>query len=53
MPVIIQELLVRATVNSGGEKSKSLEGIKPLDRKELIEACVEAVLDILENKRER
>ena len=57
MPVIINELVIKASVDIGGEKKKSgtapREGGKPLDRKRLIEECVEAVLRVLEMKGER
>ena len=57
MPVIINELVIKASVDIGGEKKKPgsapREGIKPVDRKGLIEECVEAVLQVLERKGER
>lgn len=57
MPVIIHELLIKASVDIGGKEKKpaaaGAEGSKPLDRKGLIEECVEEVLTVLERKGER
>jgi hypothetical protein len=54
MPVIIKELVIKASVDIGAkDKPAEAAGGKPLDRKALIEACVEEVLKILERKGER
>ncbi len=57
MPVIIKELLIKASVDSPGKGSTpatpGATGDKPLDRQALIEACVEEVLKILARKEER
>jgi len=57
MPVIIHELIIKASVDIGGKDKKpaaaGVEGNKPLDRKGLIEECVEEVLKVLERKGER
>jgi hypothetical protein len=59
MPVEIRELQINVTVNqqqaasgntpSGGATGKTSED----DQKNLINQCLEQVLDILENKKER
>lgn len=57
MPVIIKELLIKATVESGGKGGQlaapDTRAGKRLDRRALIEACVEEVLQILASKEER
>ena len=57
MPVIINELVIKVSVDIGGKEQKPAtagsEGGKPFDRKALIEACVEEVLRVLERKGER
>jgi hypothetical protein len=57
MSIIIHELLIKASVDIGGKNKKpavaGAEGGKPLDRKGLIEECVEEVLRVLERKGER
>ncbi|MDZ7581798.1 MAG: DUF5908 family protein [Deltaproteobacteria bacterium] len=57
MPVIIHELIIKASVDIGGKDktpaAAGTGGSKPLDRKELIEECVEEVLKILERKGDR
>ncbi len=57
MPVIIHELLIKASVDIGGkDKTPAVtgtEGSRFLDRKGLIEECVEEVLKVLERKGER
>lgn len=54
MPVEIKELIIRATVSGGSERGKpSASGMDGECREEIIEACVEQVLKILERSRER
>ncbi len=57
MAVIINELLIKASVDIGGKEKKpaatGADGRKTLDRKGLIEECVEEVLKVLERKGER
>jgi Family of unknown function (DUF5908) len=61
MPVIINELIIRATVgndtaNSQGATAGSGTGTAAgaaTDRERLVAQCVEQVLEILEKKRER
>jgi hypothetical protein len=57
MPVIIKELVIRATVtDSQGKEESTASSAPPLnnDEKEsLVAACVQQVLEILEKKKER
>ena len=57
MPIIINELVIKATVDVGRkEKTPSSNGEQvggQLDRQALIEECVEQMLKILEAKQER
>lgn len=58
MPVIVKELIIRATVtDSQGKEAGSSSTSGPVmnnDEKEaLIATCVEQVLEILEKKKER
>ena len=58
MPVIIKELIIRATVTDSQDKeagSSSTSGpvMKNEEKEALIAACVEQVLEILEKKKER
>lgn len=58
MPVIVKELIIRATVtDSQGKETGSSSASGPVmnnDEKEaLIAVCVEQVLEILEKKKER
>lgn len=56
MPVIINELIIRATVNDNAAAT-SPGGSSPSqnsnDRESIIAQCVEQVLEILEKKKER
>lgn len=57
MPVIIHELVIKASVDIGAsDKKPPVAGVQtsqPFDRKGLIEECIEEVLKVLENKGER
>jgi hypothetical protein len=54
MPIEIRELVIRATVDSGDERRPRPETeAAGGDRTELIEECVEQVLDILRKREER
>ena len=54
MPIEIRELVIRATVDADAERRRRPEGqAAGVDRTELIEECVEQVLDILRKREER
>ena len=57
MPVIINELVIRATVNDPAASSpapgSSSSSRNNDDRESIIAQCVEQVLEILEKKKER
>lgn len=51
MPVEIKELIIRAKIVDAEKQDLSLN--QPESRQEIIAACVEQVLKILERKKER
>lgn len=54
MPVEIKELIIRASVLNGSAQSqKAGHGMSYEEREELIAACTEQVLKILQRKNER
>jgi hypothetical protein len=57
MPVIIRELIIRATVtDSQGKEENTASSAPPINNEEkeaLVSACVQQVLEILEKKKER
>lgn len=57
MPVIIRELIIRATVtDSQGKEENTASSAPPMNNEEkeaLVSACVQQVLEILEKKKER
>ena len=57
MPVIIKELVIRATVtDSQGKEENTASSAPPLNNEEkelLVAACVQQVLGILDKKKER
>jgi Family of unknown function (DUF5908) len=57
MPVIIKELVIRATVtDSQGKEENTASSAPPLNNEEkesLVAACVQQVLEILEKKKDR
>lgn len=58
MPLEIKELIIRVSVNQPGEQSPSStspsqSGNNKDDKEALINQCVEQVVDLLKNKKER
>ncbi|HMB91245.1 MAG TPA: DUF5908 family protein [Rhodothermales bacterium] len=55
MPVEIRELVIRATIDSRGKEGGSGGNgqASPQQKKEIVEECVEQVLEILRQKGER
>lgn len=56
MPVEIRELVIRATIDSKGKEGGGGSGngqASPQQKKEIVEECVEQVLEILRQKSER
>ena len=57
MPVIIKELVIKATVtDSQGKEETSASSAPPMSNEEketLVTACVQQVLEILDKKKER
>lgn len=54
MPVEVRELIIRArVVNDGGSDTHSFGSATAQSQSELVAACVEQVLKILERRKER
>ena len=56
MPIEIRELVIRAQVEPSGHQASSSRATSPSDHRsqeDLIRICVQEVLRILEEKRER
>jgi len=53
MPIEIRELVIRATVDAGEERPERRSASESSDRTELVEQCVEQVLEILRKQGER
>ena len=56
MTVLVNELVVKATIADpadNGKPSLASGRQEQIDRKEIVEACVEEVLRILERQKER
>lgn len=51
MPVQVNEIVIRAVVE--GERSPRPDGDQQHQREEIVSECVEQVLEILKNQRER
>lgn len=51
MPIIIDEVVISVEVNSGGNQSK--QNSNQEITQDLIDECVEQVLDILQQREER
>ncbi len=53
MPIQINEIIIRATISdkAGGERKKSL--IDPAEKEAIIAECIDQILEILEENRER
>lgn len=53
MPIEIKELIIRATVESGEKEQRPQEALSETRREELVAECVEQVLELLRQQRER
>lgn len=51
MPLEIRELMIKASIGEGGERSGG--GVGKQDQAAIVAACVEQVLTILKDKAER
>lgn len=52
MPIEIRELVIRSTVSEGGA-GREPGNRAAINKEEIVEECVEQVLDILKRKEER
>jgi hypothetical protein len=53
MPVEIRELIIKAIVSDGTEKTQSNPSVNESQKQEIIETCVDQILEILKNRNER
>jgi hypothetical protein len=58
MPVQIQELVIRATINEGvhtvaGAKGENASAGSEKDKEEIIHECIERIMELLKTKTER
>ena len=53
MPIEIKELVIRATVETGGADKASAPAKAAEQKQEIVADCVEQVLEILRRERER
>ena len=53
MPVEVKELVIKAVVDEQMKNGKTKKPSEKIDRDEIIEDCVEQVLEILKKEKER
>ncbi len=53
MPVEVKELVIKAVVDEQTKNEKKKKPSEKIDRDEIIEDCVEQVLEILKKEKER
>ncbi|MBN1301237.1 MAG: hypothetical protein JW995_08455 [Melioribacteraceae bacterium] len=53
MPVEVKELVIKAVINGEMKKKEKIRPEEKIDREEIIQDCVEQVLEILNRKNER
>jgi len=53
MPIIIRELVITAVVDGNADQQAASAAVSPEAQQQIIQACVEQVLAILEEKKER
>ena len=53
MPVEVKELVIKAVVDDETRKEEKSKPADKIDREEIIEDCVEQVLEILKREKER
>ena len=53
MPIEIRELVIKATIDDKGNQSGSSGGISSSVKQEIVESCVQQILEILKEKQER
>ena len=53
MPIQVNELIIRTIIDTEGDRKRTPPASEAVDKTQIVEECVEQVLEILENKRER
>ena len=53
MPIEIRELIIKATVSDNSSEDSKAQGAGSNDKADLIAECVEQVMEILKDKKER
>lgn len=53
MPIEIRELIIRATVQEEGEKSKTSKGAGTETKDKIVETAVSEVFEIMKSKKQR
>ena len=53
MPLVIRELVIRATVDDGAEPAEQLEPASPPAQEDVVAECIDQVFEILRQREER
>ena len=53
MPLVVRELVIRATVEKSGEERRAETGGKKAGKPAVVRECVDQVMEILRNREER
>lgn len=53
MPVQVNEIIIRAVIDSGSKDENAGPGSKGVDTADIVSECVEQVMQILKEKEER
>ena len=53
MPIQVNELIIRTIIDSGGGRERTPSTTEHVDKTQIVEECVEQVLEILKDKQER
>jgi len=53
MPIEVRELIIKATIDEKGNQSSSTGDMNANIKLEIVQTCVEQILEILKEKQER
>ena len=53
MPIQVNELIIRAIIDSEGSRERIPSTPESVDKTQIVQECVEQVLEILKDKQER